>query len=185
MVAIRVDAPGGHLDLPWSGVRTLAIGRLEVRVAGVPGEGVAHRATSLAAGVLDHELIDPDGTRVVRVGDVVLGPTRDGLAAVGIEVGGAAVIRRIGPRRLARRCRPNLVPIPAIHVPSGIHEPLTIGTTTPPASHRSRRTSSRACSTGCSTRWPERCWRRSSPDTRNAPAVTSAAATPSGGRGAG
>lgn len=98
VVALRIRTAAGDLDVPSSCVRTLETGRLDVRIPPLP-EAASTPTAWLASTVLDHELIDLDGKRVVRVGDVVLDPTANGLAAVGVEIGVAAVLRRIGLRR--------------------------------------------------------------------------------------
>lgn len=70
--------------------------------------------------ILDRQVIDVDGRRVVRVGDIELAQSRGRLDAVGIELGAAPLLRRLGLRRMAERCTPALVPLTAIHVP-GAH----------------------------------------------------------------
>ena len=118
--------------MPWSCVRTLEAGRLDVLVPSLPGTPIT-AVTWLASTVLDHELIDVEGKRVVRVGDVILDRTAGGLAAVGVEIGGAAVLRRVGLRRLAARLSQNLIPVSAIHPPGALHTPLTLETGPRPA----------------------------------------------------
>ena len=127
VVAARIRSPAGDLDLPWSCVRTLEADRLDVLVPSLPGTAVTDVAW-LASTVLDHELIDVEGKRVVRVGDVILDRTAGGLAAVGVEIGAAAVLRRVGLRRLAARLSQNLIPVSAIHPPGALHTPLTLET---------------------------------------------------------
>lgn len=77
----------------------------------------AHPLVWLHASILDRRVIDVDDRRVVRVGDVALERYPRRLDVVGIELGFAPVLRRLGLRRLSERCTPDLVPLTAIHVP--------------------------------------------------------------------
>ncbi len=59
------------------------------------------------------------GRRLTRASDVVLSRTPDGvLALVGVEVGGAAVLRRLGLGWLAGRLRRRVVPVDQLHLTS-------------------------------------------------------------------
>jgi sporulation protein YlmC with PRC-barrel domain len=63
----------------------------------------------LAHDVLDHQVVDAVGTEIVRPSDVYLATVRGRLELVGIEVGLAALLRRLGPKRLRGRIRPQRV----------------------------------------------------------------------------
>ncbi len=54
---------------------------------------------------------------MIRVGDVVLRAEDGGLEVEAVEVGAAAVLRRLGLVRLAARFEPQLLPIQHLHVP--------------------------------------------------------------------
>ncbi len=58
----------------------------------------------LAGDVLDHQLVDVDGVRVVRASDLYLARVIDGWRLVGVDVGFHSLLRRLGPR--GRRARP-------------------------------------------------------------------------------
>ena len=64
---------------------------------------------SLRDDVLDRQLVDAAGRRVVRVGDIALRPVDGGLEAVALEVGLRPVFRRLGLRRIAERHREDLI----------------------------------------------------------------------------
>jgi sporulation protein YlmC with PRC-barrel domain len=64
---------------------------------------------ALAHDVLDHQIVDHDGAQIVRPADVYLATVRGGVELVGIEVGLRALLRRLGPKRLRRRVRPQRV----------------------------------------------------------------------------
>jgi len=55
--------------------------------------------------VLDHQLVDVDGARVVRAADLYLAAVGGRVRLVGVDVGFGALVRRIGPARW--RTRPN------------------------------------------------------------------------------
>jgi sporulation protein YlmC with PRC-barrel domain len=129
VVAVRIRSRSGVVDVPWRAVRDLAPGRAEISFTEPAFEAGRDDVPWLAHAVLDHELIDLDGKRVIRIGDVLLERTGDGLAAVGVEIGIAAVVRRLGLRRLAGRLRRDLVPLSAVHLPSTSRDPMTVATT--------------------------------------------------------
>jgi hypothetical protein len=69
-----------------------------------------HRAdVALAADVLDRQVVDADGVQVVRPADLYLAVAQDRIELVGVEVGVGALLRRLGPRALRSRFRPQRV----------------------------------------------------------------------------
>ena len=89
-------------------------------------EGGAGEPTWLRDSIFDRQIVDLAGRRVIRVGDIVLRPEGDLLAVVAVEVGAAAVIRRLGLVALAAHIRPQLVPIEHLHVPGERGEALLL-----------------------------------------------------------
>lgn len=74
----------------------------------------------LARDVLDAQIVDTRGKRLVRVGDVEIArEPGEVLVVAGVEVGAAGVVRRLGLRRLARRIRVQTVAWEHIHVAHG------------------------------------------------------------------
>jgi CBS domain-containing protein/dihydroneopterin aldolase len=53
--------------------------------------------------VLDHQLIDVTGRRIVRVNDVQLAQVEGSFRVIGIDISPQALLRRLGPRALAGR----------------------------------------------------------------------------------
>jgi magnesium transporter len=53
--------------------------------------------------VLDHQLIDITGRRIVRVNDVQLTEIEGGYRVVGVDISARALLRRLGPRAFASR----------------------------------------------------------------------------------
>ena len=59
--------------------------------------------------VLDHQLIDVDGVRVVRASDLYVATVSSQVRLVGVDVSFRSILRRLGPRRLWTRPTPELV----------------------------------------------------------------------------
>ena len=75
-------------------------------------------ATWLREALFDRQIVDLEGKRVIRIGDVVLAGRAERLEVVAVEVGAAALLRRLGFARLAARLEPQLLPIERLHLPS-------------------------------------------------------------------
>jgi sporulation protein YlmC with PRC-barrel domain len=63
----------------------------------------------LAKEVLDHQLIDVDGARVVRASDLYLSANANQIRLVGLDVGYRSLLRRLGPRSMRNRPTPDVV----------------------------------------------------------------------------
>lgn len=83
---------------------TLSTTRLDLRDF-VVREG----ETALATQVLDHQLVDIDGARVVRAADLYLATTGGVVRLVGVDVGVESLLRRLGPARWRTRPTPEAV----------------------------------------------------------------------------
>ncbi len=57
----------------------------------------------LGRDVLDHQIIDITGRRIVRVNDIQLTPLESAYRVIGVDISPQALVRRLGPRRLAER----------------------------------------------------------------------------------
>lgn len=75
-------------------------------------------ATWLREAVFDRQIVDLEGRRIIRIGDVVLADRDDRLEVAAVEVGAAAILRRLGFARLAARLEPHVLPIDRLHLPS-------------------------------------------------------------------
>lgn len=64
---------------------------------------------ALAHDVLDRQIVDADGVQIVRPADVYLAAVDGRVDLVGIEIGVKALLRRLGPKRLRSRFRPERV----------------------------------------------------------------------------
>jgi CBS domain-containing protein len=59
--------------------------------------------------VVDHQLVDVDGVRVIRAADLYLARVGDEYRLVGVDVGFQTLLRRLGPPRWRRRPTPDRV----------------------------------------------------------------------------
>jgi magnesium transporter len=93
---------GGPRTVPWSAVRILDDGYLGLRVPieQVPPFEPSPHELALAREVLDHQIIDINGVRVVRVNDLQLTRSDDAYRLVGVDVSTAGLLRRLGATRV-------------------------------------------------------------------------------------
>ena len=92
------------LMLPWDQVRSfegkeLALKTDRDEIHPVP---VAEDAVWLARDILDKQIVDTDGRRVVRVNDLQLSPVAGHLLLVGVDIGGRGLLRRMGLEDLGK-----------------------------------------------------------------------------------
>jgi sporulation protein YlmC with PRC-barrel domain len=118
---------GRDLLVPWA-----AVGRFEPTgvLVNDKDDGTTFAITStvdalakdellLVRDVLDTQIVDIVGQRMARVADVVLNRCADDrLELVGVEVGFAAVLRRLGLRRLAAHANEDVVAWTDLHLTS-------------------------------------------------------------------
>lgn len=86
------------LRLPWSCVREVSAG---VVALNTPADGIRESDLQegdifLAAEVLDKQLVDTYGRRVVKVNDLKLVCVRDELRVLGVDIGMRGILRRLG-----------------------------------------------------------------------------------------
>ena len=93
---------GQPRTVPWSAVRILDDGHLGIDgpVEQVPDYESANHELSLARQVLDHQIIDINGVRVVRVNDLQLARSDGSYRLVGVDVSGAGLLRRLRANRV-------------------------------------------------------------------------------------
>jgi CBS domain-containing protein/sporulation protein YlmC with PRC-barrel domain len=93
---------GQSRTVPWSAVRILDDGRLGLGspIDQVPPFESPTHELSLARQVLDHQIIDINGVRVVRVNDLQLARSDGSYRLVGVDVSTAGLLRRLGAMRV-------------------------------------------------------------------------------------
>ena len=95
-----------ELVIPWSSVRSFAAATREVALRTAREEVEHHRAAPgdvwLARDVLDKQVVDTDGRRVVRVNDLQLAESGGSMLLVGADIGFRGILRRLGLEKLAK-----------------------------------------------------------------------------------
>ncbi|TMD26079.1 MAG: CBS domain-containing protein [Chloroflexi bacterium] len=119
VTGIVVETEGRRIFVPWSSVASLdATGaRLRTRTIDIEKFRARPDEIQLRTDLLDKQIVDIDGRKVVRVNDVRLDPSGEALRLVAVDVGGAGLLRRLGMedpfRTIARNLR---VPVPEKYI---------------------------------------------------------------------
>jgi CBS domain-containing protein len=95
-------AKGSPRIVPWSVVRVLDNNKLAL-TTDLPETPTFEPSTgdlSLARQVLDHQIIDVNGVRVVRVNDLQLAAADGNYRLIGVDISTAALLRRLGATRV-------------------------------------------------------------------------------------
>jgi CBS domain-containing protein/sporulation protein YlmC with PRC-barrel domain len=97
--------------LPVDAVEEISRERVQLRTARLDLRDVARRPgeVELARDVIDHQLVDTDGARVVRASDLYLARVAGVAELVGVDVGFNSLLRRLGPARFRSRPTPDKV----------------------------------------------------------------------------
>src|ERR1700691_2564979 len=97
--------------LPADAVEEFGRDRIQLRTARLDLREVARRPgeVELARDVIDHQLVDTDGARVMRASDLSLARVAGVVQLVGVDVGFSSLLRRLGPARLRSRPTPDKV----------------------------------------------------------------------------
>jgi CBS domain-containing protein len=97
--------------LPIDTVEEFGRDRIRLRTARLDLRDVARRPgeVELARDVIDHQLVDTDGARVIRASDLYLARVAGVVQLVGVDVGFNSLLRRLGPARFRSRPTPEKV----------------------------------------------------------------------------
>jgi CBS domain-containing protein len=97
--------------LPIDAVEEFGRDRIGLRTARLDLRDVArrHGEVELARDVIDHQLVDTDGARVIRASDLYLARVAGIVQLVGVDVGFHSLLRRLGPARFRSRPTPEKV----------------------------------------------------------------------------
>src|ERR1700678_607694 len=87
--------------VPADAVEEFGRGKIGLRTARLDLRDVARRPgeVELARDVIDHQLVDTDGARVIRPSDLYLARVAGVVQLVGVDVGLNSLLRRLGPAR--------------------------------------------------------------------------------------
>jgi CBS domain-containing protein/uncharacterized protein YrrD len=116
VVGIRIrTSRHGHLDVAWKDVRSFETSQviLAQPLHVLEPYALDESDALLARNVLDKQIVDLEGRRLIRVQDIQLFRTRRTLRVLGVDVSGSALARRMRMRgladRIARRYPPKAV----------------------------------------------------------------------------
>lgn len=104
---------GGQRTVPWSAVTVADNGvQLSTALSDAPTFTPRPDELSLARQVMDHQIIDVNGIRVVRVNDLQLAasPIDGSYRLVGVDISTAGLLRRLGASRILRAMGVELTP---------------------------------------------------------------------------
>jgi len=111
VVALAVRHPGGLRLLPISAVAALVAPAIPLRqrLQDIPPHVPGEHELYLARDVLDKQIIDTSGARVVRVNDLELARVNNHFYVANVDVGGLGLLRRLGlaglVEKMARRLK--------------------------------------------------------------------------------
>lgn len=111
-VALKPRKGGQQRTVPWSALRLEDDRRvaLSSTLAEVPSFEPSTHELSLARQVLDHQIIDVNGVRVVRVNDLQLALTDGTYRLIGVDISTAGLLRRMGAARFLNAIGLKLTP---------------------------------------------------------------------------
>jgi len=97
--------------VPAESIAEFAHDRVELRSARLDLRDYTRREgeVELSRDVVDHQLVDTDGARVVRAADLYLARVAGTVQLVGVDVGLGSLLRRLGPARFRVRPTPEKV----------------------------------------------------------------------------
>jgi len=112
-LVIRTD--GRQIFLPWSSVESVDVAGARLTTATLDLNKFKQRENEilLKTDLMDKQIVDIDGRRVVRVNDVSLDVVRGSLRLVAVDVGAAGIMRRLGIEGPYRTIARNLKLSPA------------------------------------------------------------------------
>ena len=108
VTAVALRPRGGAPEtIPWTSVRAWDDRELSLKVpaSGLTAYPQADSELWLSRDVLDKQIVDTDGRRVVRVNDLQLQESDAALLLVGVDIGARGLMRRLGVEQLGRRIR--------------------------------------------------------------------------------
>jgi CBS domain-containing protein len=105
ITAIAVKRPGAMLLVPYSDVVVLVAPAIPLGkgLGGIEAYRPAENDLYLVRDVLDKQIIDTNGVRVVRVNDVELARVNGSFYVANVDIGSLGLLRRLGLRGLAQR----------------------------------------------------------------------------------
>lgn len=105
VVGLRIRTGRTHLDVAWSDIRSFETSQVIITkpAADLPTYALHEQDVLLSRHVLDKQVVDLEGRRLIRVQDIQLFRTGAQLRVLGVDVSTPALLRRLGLRSLADR----------------------------------------------------------------------------------
>jgi magnesium transporter len=105
VTGVVVETERRRIFVPWSSVDTLDASGARLRTATVDIESFRQRPDEilLRADLMDKQIVDIDGRKVVRVNDLRLDEVDGVLRLVAVDVGAAGLLRRLGLEDIFRK----------------------------------------------------------------------------------
>lgn len=122
--ALVIKRGNRRVAAPWSSVSSLeeSGSMLSVKTATLAERELEDREVLLSGQVLDKQLVDTEGRKVIRVNDIQLARSGDYLRVVAVDVSSGALLRRIGlakvTNRLSKKSRPHLIDWSNVDLPA-------------------------------------------------------------------
>jgi CBS domain-containing protein len=119
VTGLVISTDGRQIFLPWTSVESLDITGARLRTSMLDITKFAQRTDEilLRADLMDKQIVDVDGRRVVRVNDISLDVVEGSMRLVAVDVGAAGLLRRLGIEGPFRTLGRNLkVPLPERYI---------------------------------------------------------------------
>lgn len=105
VVGLRVRTGRTHSDVAWSDIRSFETSQVIIArpASDLPTYSLHEQDVLLSRHVLDKQVVDLEGRRLIRVQDIQLFRTGTQLRVLGVDVSTPALLRRLGLRSFADR----------------------------------------------------------------------------------
>jgi magnesium transporter len=103
-LVVRVSG-GREIFVPWADVESVRADGARLRASSINIKPFSQRPNEVLVrlDLLDKQIVDVEGRKIVRVNDVQLAPVAGRLRLIAVDVGAAGLLRRLGLRGLERR----------------------------------------------------------------------------------
>ena len=111
ITAVVIGQGSGEVVLPYESIAALMSPTIPLkdRLEDMPAYSPVDEDIFLARDVLDKQIIDTDGARVVRVNDVELVRVDGTIYVSNVDIGAVGILRRLGLGKIANRFRQNSI----------------------------------------------------------------------------
>ena len=123
VASVVVTARGGAFTVPWARVAAVAPSGTSLRAGAEQSyeRDADPNLVWLGRDVLDKQIVDTTGVKLVRVNDVALTPLNDELRVAGVDNSTSGLLRRMGLQKFARK-RPSLIDWEQVDIGPAVRE---------------------------------------------------------------